>query len=240
MQAIRSLLFLVFQMVTAVLFAILAILSFPFSFRIRYAIISRWAAINLWCLKWVCGVTYEVIGGENIPETPCIIMCNHQSAWETLVLQVIFPPQAWVLKRELLWIPFFGWGLAALNPIAIDRKAGRQALNQIIKQGIARLTDGVWVVIFPEGTRMPRGKLGRFGIGGARLAAESGFPVLPVAHNAAKAWPKKGFIKHAGVIRISIGKPIAVENQTATAINTKTETWIRRQMTILDSDITES
>lgn len=240
MQAIRSLLFLVFQMVTAVLFAILAILSFPFSFRIRYAIISRWAAVNLWCLKWVCGVTYEVIGRENIPETPCIIMCNHQSAWETLVLQVIFPPQAWVLKRELLWIPFFGWGLAALNPIAIDRKAGRQALNQIIKQGIARLTDGVWVVIFPEGTRMPRGKLGRFGIGGARLAAESGFPVLPVAHNAAKAWPKKGFIKHAGVIRISIGKPIAVENQTATAINTKTEIWIRRQMTILDSDITES
>lgn len=240
MQAIRSLLFLVFQMVTAVLFAILAILSFPFSFRIRYAIISRWAAVNLWCLKWVCGVTYEVIGRENIPETPCIIMCNHQSAWETLVLQVIFPPQAWVLKRELLWIPFFGWGLAALNPIAIDRKAGRQALNQIIKQGIARLTDGVWVVIFPEGTRMPRGKLGRFGIGGARLAAESGFPVLPVAHNAAKAWPKKGFIKHAGVIRISIGKPIAVENQTATSINTKTEIWIRRQMTILDSDITES
>lgn len=240
MQAIRSLIFLVFQMVTAVLFAILAILSFPFSFRIRYAIISRWAAVNLWCLKWVCGVTYEVIGRENIPETPCIIMCNHQSAWETLVLQVIFPPQAWVLKRELLWIPFFGWGLAALNPIAIDRKAGRQALNQIIKQGIARLTDGVWVVIFPEGTRMPRGKLGRFGIGGARLAAESGFPVLPVAHNAAKAWPKKGFIKHAGVIRISIGKPIAVENQTATSINTKTEIWIRRQMTILDSDITES
>ena len=240
MQAIRSLIFLVFQMVTAVLFAILAILSFPFSFRIRYAIISRWAAVNLWCLKWVCGVTYEVIGGENIPETPCIIMCNHQSAWETLVLQVIFPPQAWVLKRELLWIPFFGWGLAALNPIAIDRKAGRQALNQIIKQGIARLTDGVWVVIFPEGTRMPRGKLGRFGIGGARLAAESGFPVLPVAHNAAKAWPKKGFIKHAGVIRISIGKPIAVENQTATVINTKTEIWIRRQMTMLDSDITES
>lgn len=234
MRTLRSALFVLLHIITMIIFAVLGVLVLPFPFSIRYKVISQWARLNLWLLKIICGVRYEVIGLENIPEEACVILCKHQSSWETLALQSVFPPQVWVLKRELLWIPFFGWGLAALKPIAIDRSAGRKALQQIITQGVARLKQNLWVVVFPEGTRMPRGEMGRFGIGGARLAIESGRSVIPVAHNAGKAWPKHGFVKKAGVVTMVIGAPVSIIDKSANEVNKEVYDWMDEQMKVLD------
>ncbi|MFW5425688.1 MAG: lysophospholipid acyltransferase family protein [Methylophagaceae bacterium] len=195
---------------------------------------SRWAVLNLWFVEKICGVKYQVEGLDNIPDEPCVIMCKHQSAWETLVLQAVFPPQVWVLKRELLWIPFFGWGLAVLNPIAIDRGAGRKALNQVLEQGKDRLASGAWVVVFPEGTRIPRGEMGRFGMGAARLAVEAGCAVVPVAHDAGKAWPRHSFIRHPGTIKLVIGEKITSANKKAVELNEQVYQWMEQQMTRLE------
>ena len=199
---------------------------------------SQWSVFNLWLLKVICGIRYEVEGGENVPDEPCVIMCKHQSSWETLALQVLFPPQVWVLKRELLWIPFFGWGLASLKPIAIDRRAGRKALNQVVEQGRKRLDSGAWVVIFPEGTRIPTGQIGKFGMGGAFLAAETGYSIIPVAHNAGKAWPKHGFLKYPCVITIVIGNKIVIDEnmKKVSEINNQVYQWMESQMTRLDGE----
>ena len=234
MLFIRSLLFTSLQVITTVIFSLLGVLLWPLPFEWRYKVVSKWARLNLWLLEIICGVSYKIEGLENIPDEPCVIMCKHQSAWETLALQIIFPQQVWVLKRELLWIPFFGWGLAALNPIAIDRSAGRKALGQVVEQGKERLSSGSWIVIFPEGTRIPMGEIGRFGIGGAKLAVESGASVLPVAHDAGKAWPKKGFIKYPGQIKMVIGEKIAVNDYTAAELNKQVYQWMEGQMTSMD------
>ena len=210
----------------------------PFPFQWRYKLVRQWAVFNLWLLKVICGIRYEVEGGANIPDEPCVIMCKHQSSWETLALQVLFPPQVWVLKRELLWIPFFGWGLASLKPIAIDRRAGRKALNQIVEQGRKRLDSGSWVVIFPEGTRIPIGQIGKFGMGGAFLAAETGYSIIPVAHNAGKAWPKHSFLKYPGVIKLVIGNKIVIDEnmKKVSDINKQVYQWMESQMTRLEGD----
>jgi len=234
MLFIRSLLFAALHIVTAVVFSLLAILVWPLPFNWRYKCVSQWAISNLWLLEKVCGIRYEVEGLDNISEEACIILCKHQSSWETLALQAIFPPQVWVLKRELLWLPFFGWGLASLNPIAIDRGAGRKALNQIVEQGRERLSSGAWVVIFPEGTRIASGVMGKFGIGGAKLAIETGFPIVPVAHDAGKAWPRHGFIKYPGVIKLVIGAKIATEDESASELNQKVFNWMESEMTKLE------
>jgi len=234
MLVVRSSIYAVMQMLTAILFSLLGILLWPLPFKWRYAVVSRWAVTNLWLLKVICNLRYEVEGAELIPNEPCVAMCKHQSAWETLALQAILPPQVWVLKRELLWVPFFGWGLASLKPIAIDRKAGRKALQQVIIQGKDRLASGAWVVVFPEGTRVAPGKMKKFGIGGARLAVDSGVPVLPIAHNAGKKWPKDGFIKHAGVIKLKIGDMIPTKGKTAVEINAAVFEWMQAEMIVLE------
>jgi 1-acyl-sn-glycerol-3-phosphate acyltransferase len=238
MLAIRSFLFSIIYTLSAIVFSVIAVLLWPLPFHWRYPVVSRWAVWNLTCLRWICGVRFEVEGQENIPDEPCVILCKHQSAWETLALQAVFPPQVWVLKRELLWLPFFGWGLASLNPIAIDRKAGRKALDQVIDQGKQRLKSGAWVVVFPEGTRMPVGVMGRFGVGGARLALAAEVPIVPVAHNAATCWPKRGFIKQPGVIKMVIGDKIVAEGQSATAINHQVFEWMSEAMLQLEQDAT--
>jgi len=231
---IRSFIFFIFHSVSAILFSCIGVLLWPLPFKWRYAVVSQWAKSNIWLLAKICDVHLEVEGKENIGEEPAVIICKHQSAWETLALQAVFPPQVWVLKRELFWIPFFGWGLASLKPIAINRKAGRQALTQVIEQGLDRLSSGAWVVVFPEGTRIARGYIGRFGIGGARLAVETGYPVIPVAHNAAKAWPKHGFVKYPGVIKMVIGKKIASQDVTAGDLNQQLFNWMEDKMTQLE------
>ena len=234
MLVIRSLFFASLHATTIVLFAFFSFFLLPFPFKWRYRVISRWAILNLWLLKKICGISYQVKKSEAIPDEPCVIMCKHQSAWETLALQAIFPLQVWVLKRELLWLPFFGWALATLKPVAIDRGAGKQALAKVVEQGARRLSSGAWVVIFPEGTRVPQGKMGRFGMGGATLAVQSGYPVVPVAHNAGKVWPKHSFIKTPGIISLVIGNKIETKGKTITQINQQVFKWMEARMTELE------
>jgi len=229
---LRSLLFFLCQIVTTIVFALLSALTFIFPFRWRYRFISLWSYINLWCVETLCGVRYQIEGREHIPAQSCVILSKHQSAWETFALPYIFKDRhlTWVCKRELLWIPFFGWGLAIMQPIAIDRKAGRRAMEQIVRQGMARLKAGRSIIIFPEGTRMAPGTKGRYGLGGAVLAERSGYPVLPIAHNAGTFWPRRGFIKRPGVIRVVIGPLIESQGKSAAQINAQAEDWIENKM----------
>ena len=231
MLFLRSLLFSLGMIISTLVFAPLGILTLPLPLPQRYAFISQWARFNLWWLAVTCRLDYRVEGAENIPNHACVILCKHQSAWETLALQMIFPQQVWVIKRELLWVPFFGWGLAMLKPIAINRAAARQALRQLVEQGAQRLADGLWVVIFPEGTRVTPGEKRPYAPGGALLASRTGRTVVPVAHNAGEFWPKHGFLKRPGTIRLVIGVPILTTGRHANEINTLAEHWIEDTMT---------
>lgn len=230
MLFLRALLFAVCQAVSTLIFAPLGVLAGMLPFQARYRFISLWNYFSLWCLDRICGLRYTVEGREHIPPGACVILCKHQSTWETYALPRIIPqPLVWVCKRELLWIPFFGWGLAVLRPIAIDRGAGRQALEQLVAQGIDRLKRGRSVVIFPEGTRVAPGEKRRYAIGGALLAEKSGHPVLPIAHNAGEFWPRKSFIKYPGTIRVVIGPVIASAGKSAAEINALAEAWIEEK-----------
>ncbi len=222
----RSLLFSIGSLIATLIIGSLVFLTFPFPYIFRFHFVRSWAIFNLWWLDTTCNIKYEVIGAENIPDKNAIVFCKHQSTFETIVLQKLIIPHTWVLKRELLWLPFFGWGLAALEPVAIDRSSGRKAIEQIKQQGIDRLNKGRWIVIFPEGTRVPAGTEKRFGIGGAILAAESGYPVLPIAHNAGRYWPRKGFFKFPGTIQVHIGQVIETKGKTPDEINQLTKQWI--------------
>ena len=204
--------------------------TFPLNAHTRYRIISGLAHSVMWLLRVICDIRIEVKGIENIPKQPCIVLCKHQSAWETFALQTVFPPQVWVLKRELLWLPFFGWGLALTSPIAINRSKGKQAMKQLLAQGKQRLDNGFCVVIFPEGTRMPYGVRGKYKMGGALLGESTGAPVVPVAHNAGKFWARNALLKTPGTITMSIGKPIDPAGHKADEINRQAEEWIETEM----------
>jgi 1-acyl-sn-glycerol-3-phosphate acyltransferase len=230
MKLLRSLLFALGYLILTPVFSFLGLLSFPFGYLARYRVISTWTRLLLGWLRLTCDIRFKLIGAEHIPDQPSIVLSKHQSAWETLAFQLIFPPQVWVLKKSLLWIPFFGWGLAMLKPIAIDRTAGREALRQIEKQGKDRLAKGLWVIVFPEGTRMKPGTKGKYGIGGAWLASHTGAPVVPVAHNAGEFWPRNAFIKSPGVITVSIGEPIQSEGMKPGDLNARVEAWIETEM----------
>lgn len=232
---LRSALFLILSWASVLfLVPIGIVLSLPFSFPGRYRILSQWANIQLWLLRVICGLGYRVEGMENIPSGAAIAFCKHQSAWETIGLQHILPPQTWVLKRELMWVPVFGWGLAQLRAIAIDRSAGRKAVQQIVEQGRERLQHGIWIIVFPEGTRVPVGQQRRFGVGGAALAAETGYPVVPVAHNAGTFWRRREFAKRPGTVQVVIGKPIDTRGKTAEEINRLAAAWMSETMTRLE------
>ena len=234
MLFLRSSLFFIGQLITAPIFTLIALLAWPVNPILRNQLISGWARSMIWWLRVTCNVRHEISGMENIPDKPCIILAKHQSTWETFAFQAIFPTQVYVLKRELLWIPIFGWGLAMTSPIAINRASGREALKQLVSKGQARLAKGLWVVIFPEGTRMRPHQQGKYHIGGAWLACQTKTPVLPVAHNAGHCWPK-GFIKQAGVIKLHIGPAIATADLKADALNLKVEQWIEAQMQVINA-----
>ncbi len=234
MLILSSLIFTIGQWLFTPIFTVVALLTFPFSRITRNKIISLWARTMLWWLRVTCNITYQLKGAENIPASPCVILAKHQSAWETLAFQLIFPPQVYVMKRELLWIPFFGWGLAMTSPIAINRGAGREALNQLVKLGKERLACGLWVVVFPEGTRIAPGEQSRFHIGGAWLASGAKATVLPVAHNAGLHWAKNTMLKRPGVITVSIGKPFDSAHLKPDAVNIQAEAWINAEMVTLD------
>lgn len=230
MTLLRATLFYLGLSMATVLFVPLGILIWPLPFPLRFRIMSRWSAFNLCWLKVTCNLDHEVVGRENIPHQAAIILCKHQSAWETLALQLVFPAQVWVLKRELLWIPIYGWGLATMDPIAIDRGSGTRALRQIVRQGQERLERGLWVVIFPEGTRVAPGTRRKYQPGGGMLAAESRRPVIPVAHNAGWFWPRRSFRKRPGRIRMVIGPPIDSHGKSAAEITAAAEDWIETTM----------
>ena len=230
MPFIRSLLFSLIMISLTVLVAIALVIIAPLPYRWIIVFARIYPAANLFALKHICGLRYEVSGQENIPDKTSIIFSKHQSTWETLALQMIFPPMAFVIKRELLWFPFFGWGLATMRPVAINRSSGRSAIKQMVKKGTMRLNQGTWVTIFPEGTRVAAGSKGRYRIGGAILAAKSGYPVVPVAHNAGEFWPRGQFLKKPGTIQVVIGPQISSNNRKPDDILADAENWIESTM----------
>jgi 1-acyl-sn-glycerol-3-phosphate acyltransferase len=227
---LRSALFWVGFALLILVFAILLSLSLPFPLEKRFAVTRAWSKTTLYWLGVTCKLYHEVQGLENVGTEPRIVFSKHQSSWETVSLAQWFPRQSWVVKRELLWTPIFGWGMYIMKPIALDRSAGRKAVDQLVNQGVERLKDGLWVIIFPEGTRIAPGKTGRYRIGGAVLAERSGYPVTPVAHNAGEFWPRRGFLKRPGVIRIRIGPPIESRGRKAQQILDEAEQWIESTM----------
>ncbi|MCP5417192.1 MAG: 1-acyl-sn-glycerol-3-phosphate acyltransferase [Chromatiaceae bacterium] len=234
----RSIIFFVLMVVNTALFGLyLATAGWLLPFSGRSKVANLWARSNLALLKIICGLTYEVVGQENIPIVNTIVLSKHQSAWETIALRCILPPeQTWVLKRELMRIPIFGWALAAAEPIAIDRKSGRRAASQIIELGYKRLKQGRTVVIFPEGTRVAPGNRKKYGIGGALLAEKTGYSVLPVAHNAGIFWRRRGIKKYPGTINVVIGPVIESNGLSAVEINKRAENWIENTLAALPQE----
>ena len=230
MIVLRSLLFTLALVAVTPPYSVIALASFPLPAQARWRVISGWARIMMWLAKTIAGISYRVEGLEHLPKAPAIILAKHQSAWETLAFQLIFPPQVQVLKRELLWIPFFGWGLALMSPIAIDRGRGTGALRRMAERGAQRIAQGFWIVIFPEGTRVSPGKRSKYHVGGAWLACRLGTPVIPVAHNAGLYWGKNDFIKRPGEIKVQIGAPIYPAGLSPQALNARAEEWIEARM----------
>ncbi|NNM61118.1 MAG: 1-acyl-sn-glycerol-3-phosphate acyltransferase [Steroidobacteraceae bacterium] len=213
MQYLRSLVFTTYMMLSACVCGGVMALGFWLPRPYEFALARLWARALLWVLGKLCGLRHVVDGVENLPPGNHIAMSNHTSAWETVAPFVLLPPQVWVLKRELLWIPFVGWGLRLLRPIAIDRGAGHRAVSQVVEQGKARLADGLWVIIFPEGTRVTAGQQRKYGTSGALLAAATGKLIVPISHNAGEFWPRRGFLKKPGTIHVVIGRPIEAGNK---------------------------
>jgi len=233
MRLLRSSLFTAALVLITPPYALLALATFPLPRMLRYRIISGWSRSVVFFARLFLGIDWKVEGRENLPARPAVILSKHQSAWETLAFQQIFPPQVLVLKRELLWIPFFGWGLALMSPIAIDRARGVAALRAIARRGRERLEQGFWVVVFPEGTRVRPGERRPYQLGGAWLAAAAGAPVVPVAHNAGLFWPRNAFLKRPGIVTVRIGPSIEAADRDPKTLNDLAEAWIEEQQKAL-------
>lgn len=230
MTTLRSILYLLFLSVTTILYGLpLSIFGWILPHRLISQIGQHWGKVNLRALESICGLSYRVQGEENLSSSTCIVLCKHQSAWETIALRALLPPEnAWVLKRELLWVPVFGWALAAYRPITIDRNNVRRSLQKLLDQGKHRLEKGHWIVIFPEGTRVASGQRQHYSRGGAILAQKTGYPVLPIAHNAGVFWRRRAIEKHPGEITLVIGKPLDPTGLSATEITRRIEEWVER------------
>lgn len=227
----RSVLFYIGQITALVFFVTTSQVLWLASAKARYGYIHLWARWNIRWLKWTCGVRYEVHGAENVDKSQAgLILARHESAWETFAFQEFFPRQTFVLKQELLKVPFFGWGLKMMGPIAINRNAGRRAMKQVIDLGMDKLAKGIWVVIFPEGTRMKAGKKGKINAGGALLAQKSQALTYLVAHNAGHCWPSGSFLVYPGKIDVYISPPFKAGEMTVEEINTKLEDWLNRHL----------
>ena len=233
MTGLRSALFLAGGVVITSIFGFIVPLSGLFGFKAGAGAARMYCRVMLKWVEWSLGITYEVSGWENVPKEPVIFMAKHQSAWETLFMEAHFPPQCWIVKKELLWLPFVGWSLMVIRAIAIDRTTGQSAREQIVEQGARRLAQGMWISIFPEGTRVAPGKRGRYGIGGALLATRTGAPILPMAHNAGEFWPRYAFRKHPGRVKVVIGPLIRSEGRDVIAVNNEVESWIEGQMEVI-------
>lgn len=230
MLLVRSLIFQFYFYASVAIAASTVVLCWPLGHKACFAVARTWGQSMLLAGRWICGLRYVVEGQENIPAEPSIIMIKHSTVFETYAQLAFFPIQTWVLKRELKWIPIFGWGLACMKPIAINRGAGHSAVMQVIEQGKARLAEGIWLTIFPEGTRVAPGKTKKYGISGAALARDAGVKIVPVAHNAGDLWPRRGIIKKPGLIRIVIGPPIDASTQSPKETNLIVQDWVEGKM----------
>lgn len=226
MQWLASLLFTAFLFLSTALFAVGVMASSVLPYPMRYAVARSWARTQLWALRVLCGLDYAIEGAENIPRDNHISMWRHSSAWETISQMAIFPPQAWVLKREILWIPLVGWGTWLMRPIAINRGARGEAVRQVVAQGHERIASGLWIMIFPEGTRVPVGQTRKFGLSGALLATQTGRKIVPVAHDAGRYWRRRGLVKKRGTIRVVIGPPIDSAGLEPRELNDQVKAWI--------------
>ena len=229
-SALRSIAFALFQLIVTPPYALSVLLLGWLPPVTRYRYITNWCALNLWAARWICGIRSRVIGAENLPASPMIVACKHSSTWETLFLSRFLPPLAYVAKKELLSLPFFGWAFRLASPITIDRKAGEDAMAQISEQGRERFAEGFWIILYPEGTRIPVGKRVRYKTGAARLAVDMQVPILPIAHNAGWLWPKGVMGKRPGLITLSIGTPIASGELDAPELMLAVESWIEDEV----------
>lgn len=232
-SALRSVAFALFQIVVTPFYAAAVFCVAWLPPVRRYRFITGWCAANLWAARWVCGIRHRVIGMENVPTTPHIVACKHSSTWETLFLSRLLPPLAYVAKKELLSLPFFGWAFRLASPITIDRSSGENAMVQIAEQGRERFAQGFWIVLYPEGTRIPVQRRVRYKTGAARLAIEMQVPILPIAHNAGWLWPKGVLGKRAGTVTLSIGKPIPPGTSDPARLMQVVERWIEDEVAAL-------
>ncbi len=227
---LRATIFWIGYAIVTIFFGLLTSILFLFPYKTRFSILIKWASINVGWLKVTCGVKYTVRNPENMDHSSAhIVLANHQSTWETMAIPTLIPPFAWVLKKSLLNIPFFGWALKLVKPIAIDRTAGNSAIDQIKSLGKDRLDEGIWICMFPEGTRVEPGKKVRYKMGGAILASHTGYPIIPIAHNAGESWPRHSYIKKPGTITISIGPKILTKGRDAGEIIKEVENWIETE-----------
>ncbi len=230
MLLLRSLVFQFYFYASVAIASLSIFFMWPFPFAIRSAIARNWGKSMLRVGRILCGLDYVIEGRDNIPAEPSVIMIKHTTVFETYAQLAVFPPQTWVVKRELQWIPLFGWGLAAMRPIAINRSAGHQAVTQVIEQGRKLLADGIWITVFPEGTRVAAGQTKKYGVSGAALARDARCPILPVAHNAGDLWPRRGLKKKPGLIRFCIGPPIQPGERSPKETNLLVQEWIETKM----------
>ena len=227
MQLLGSLFFTVFLFLWTFLYAIFFVIACAMlPFPRRFALVRVWSRVLLTVLRWTCRLDYRVEGLENLPPGNHIALWKHSSSWETIAMALVFPRQVWVLKRELTWIPAVGWGIRQVHAIAIDRKSGHSAVSQVIAQGKERLAEGDWIIIFPEGTRMPPGQTRRYGVSGALLAAETGRLLVPVAHDAGRFWPRRGWRKRPGTVHVLIGPPVSAAGRDPREVNQQVQSWI--------------
>lgn len=231
---LRSLLLVVLMVSAAVVWAVVCFLAAPLPYRKRYYITSRWNVFIIWAAKVICGIRYRILGWENLPDQPVILLSKHQSAWETIfLLPSMARPLVYVFKKELMYLPFFGWALGLLRMIPIDRSKGKNAFQHVVEQGKKRLADGLWIIMFPEGTRIAVGEKGKYKSGGTRLALATGTVVVPIAVNSGECWPKNSFIKKPGLITVSIGPPIAPDGLNADEMIARVEAWIEAEMRVI-------
>jgi 1-acyl-sn-glycerol-3-phosphate acyltransferase len=231
LTALRSAAYLLFLAVTVIPYA-LAVLSWSWLPQTqRYWLVIGWPRTAIWGARWICGIRWRVEGWDNLPQGPAILLAKHQSAWETLWLPSVMPRKlSFVYKKELHWVPFFGWAFATIGMINIDRSKGQSAFDQVVDQGTSHLRDGWWIVMFPEGTRRAPGAMPRYKTGGTRLAVRTGAPVVPIALNSGECWPRKAFLKRPGLITVSIGAPIPTAGRTERDIRALVESWIESEM----------
>ena len=237
MGVVRATLYMVFLIVTVIPYALACILWAPLPQRWRYKLTAGWPRLALWGARFILGIRWQVKGAENLPDGPAILLSKHQSAWETLYFPACMPREVcFVYKKELHKVPFFGWGLALLKMIPIDRSKGRDAIEEVIRIGQQRIDEGRWPLLFPEGTRIAPGKAGRYKIGGALLATRTGTAVIPVAHNAGECWPRNAFVKKPGLVTVSIGPLIESKGLDADTLNQKVQNWIENEMRQLNPE----